>query len=75
MKMAGTEGEFETRPYGTGNGLSSEGSLMSVVALAPISMEMGTKRRTGNHKGCPYNGIVGAYFQGNRSCRLSHWHP
>ena len=33
-------------------------------------MKMGTVRRTGNHKGCPYDGLAGAYFHTNRSCRL-----
>ena len=25
---------------------------------------------TGNHKGCPYDGLAGVYFRNNPSCRL-----
>ena len=31
----------------------------------PISMKMGAERRTGNHKGCPYDRFAGGYFQSN----------
>ena len=32
--------------------------------------ENGLAPGTGNHKGCPYDGFVGAYFHRNRPCRL-----
>ena len=38
-------------------------------------MKMGAERRTGNHKGCPYDRFAGGYFQRNRSCRLSPTPP
>ncbi len=28
-------------------------------------MKMGAERRTGNHKGCPYDRFAGGYFQKN----------
>ena len=30
-------------------------------------MKMGAERRTGNHKGCPYEWFAGAYFRTNDS--------
>ena len=35
------------------------------LSLTPISMKIGTVRRTGNHKGCPYDRFAGTYFHTN----------
>ena len=39
------------------------------------SMKMGAERRTGNHKGCPYDRFAGVYFQRNdRGVRVVAFH-
>ena len=35
------------------------------LSPTPPIMKMGAERRTGNHKGCPYDRFAGAYFQRN----------
>ena len=40
------------------------------LAKATYGDENGLVPGTGNHKGCPYDGFVGAYFHRNRPCRL-----
>ena len=45
------------------------------VATLTTCNENGCGLEVGTHKGCPYNGFVGAYFRTNRSCRFSLTSP
>ena len=58
-------GNHKGCPYNGFVGVYFRSNRSCRLPPAPISMKMGTVRRTGNHKGCPYDGFAGAYFRSN----------
>ena len=51
-------------------GLFSQQSFMPVVTDTTNNENVLTQKKD-NHKDCPYEGVVVAYFQRDLSCRLS----